>query len=130
VARKLTTENWQGVHPNLRTVEEPDWDEVEAAVRALDQRVHTQVAVGRDDWSSILVGGGSGRYNVAITTADDVYLTLTDPSRGDGTERLVAGGQVGDYPERTVVGLGAALCATRTFFESGAADSGLTWVEE
>lgn len=127
---RLTTDDWEGVHANARHVDDPAWSDVEAAVRALNGRNHTQVVVQRDDGSNISVGGGDGRYNVCITTDDDRFLTVVDREREDGIEELVAGGQLGEYPAQTVVGPEPTLRAVKTFFENGTADDGIDWLEE
>jgi hypothetical protein len=127
----LMTDAWEGVHANNQSLSGATWTEVEDALRALDGRKHTQVVVRLEDGSSAIVGGGDGRYNVCLETADDRYLTLrNDDAPEDAVEELIAGGQKGDYPARIVVGLEPAVQAVRTFYESGEADAGLDWDEE
>lgn len=78
----------------------------------------------------MLVGGGPSRYNVCMTTSDDRYLTLLSDS-GEGTvERLVTGGQMGEFPGETVVNLDDVLRALRVFSENGTALTEARWREE
>jgi hypothetical protein len=104
---------------------------VEQAIHALDGRRHTQVVIQQPDYANLIVGGGDGRYNVCVTTADERYLTLTDPTRpADQTEELVTGGQRGEFPANTVVQIEPVLRAARTFYETGTVDSALPWIDD
>ncbi len=124
----LSTDDWQGVRSGQTTTPDATWDDVEAALRALDGKRRTQLMVEHDDTSNIVVGGGAGAYNVCITTADEIFYTLRDRSK-QGTTELVAGGQRGVYPAETVVDLDMAQRAVRVFYELGLADATLDWRE-
>lgn len=126
----MITDDWEGVRANNRVTDDVGWADVEAAIRQLDGRRHTQVVLQLPDHSDIVIGGGSGRYNVCIGTPDDRFFVLRDPRNPEGTEELIAGGQLGRYRAEVVVGVEQALRAAQVFFELGLADDTLDWIEE
>ncbi len=126
----MITDHWEGVHANNRSLEDVSWEELDAAIRDLDGEKHTQVVVQLPDHSNLIVGGGSGRFNVVVATPDERFFVLRNPEKEDGIEQLIAGGQRGDYPAETIVGLDAALQAARVYFELGTPDVTQDWIEE
>lgn len=130
----LRTDNWSAGKPNHRDIQDPTWETVEQAIRALDQRQHTQLVLDRQDGSHMLIGGGIGRYNVCVMKSrdnDEEYLTLVDnEAPSNGLENLVTGGQLGKFPARTVVGLDYVVKAAKAFFRDGSLTSELDWISE
>lgn len=82
----------------------------------------------------MLVGGGTGRYNVCVTRSRDEeeeYLTLLNKDAApNGYENVVTGGQLGMFPARTVVVLDYALKAAEAFFLDGSLTSELDWTSD
>ena len=111
-------------------VESASWDQVESAIRSLDGKRRTMVTVEQDEIRNLAVGGGDGRYLVTITEPDDEFRTLYEPGKGEDPVPLVTGGQLGEHPGRTVVDLDTALTAARTYFDTGALDPSLSWLDE
>ena len=126
----MITDEWEGVHSNNRVVEDVPREQLEAAIRHLDGERHTQVVLQQRDHSNLILGGGSGRFNVVVATPDDRFFVLTDPEKPEGTEQLIAGGQLGDYPAKTIVSLESALQAARVYFDLGMPDATQDWIEE
>ncbi len=126
----MITDEWEGVRTTNRSIENVAWGDVDAAIRNLDGGCYTQVLVRSPDQSDLIIGGGAGRYNVTIATADDRFLVLKDPTKPNGVEDLIAGGQRGQYPSQTVVNLDSVLQAARVYLELGTPDSAQQWLEE
>ncbi len=130
----LRVDNWTAGKPDHRDISGPTWEAIEQAIRALDQRQRTQLVLDRQDGSHMLIGGGTGRYNVCVTKArdeDEQYFTLADNNApSDGHENLVTGGQLGRFPARAVVGLEDALKAAKAFFQDGSLTAELAWFSE
>lgn len=126
----MITDDWEGVHANNRSLEDVDWEQIDAAIRDMDGQRHTQVVLKNSNHSNLIVGGGSGRFNVVVATPDEQFFVLRNPDRPDGVEQLIAGGQRGDYPAETIVGFDAALRAARVYFELGTPDATQDWIEE
>lgn len=126
----LTIDNREGALQNLETTESATWEQVETAIRSLDAQHRTMVTIEQDDIAYMGVGGGNGRYVVAVVTPDETNLTLVDPTKTSATEQLVTGGQLGNFPANTVVDLNAALKAARAYLETGSTDPALTWLDD
>jgi len=75
-------------------------------------------------------GGESGKYIVNITFDNVSFHNLVDPSKPDAIEKLVVGGQEGNYSGRMCVNLETALLAAQTFTVSGQLQISLSWEEE
>lgn len=115
---------------NLTTITNVVWPDVEAAIRRLNGKSHTEVVLSADaDGPYLSIGGGPARYFVFIWTADERNLILTDPRRDEGRERLVVGGQAVVFPSRQAVSLEDALAAAQTYFHTQSPDRRLAWIE-
>lgn len=126
----LQTDKWDGVYNRSDTYKNPTWEEIETAIKALDQKKRTQIVIQREDSSNISVGGGNGRYYVCITTSDERFLILKQEKKGKGKKQLVVGGQVGNYPTETIVTITLVLKAVETFHKTGKIEKTLNWIEE
>lgn len=120
-----------------REVAHPDWEQIEAAIRALDGDTRTDVALRASnenpaDTPHMMIGGGNeGRY-VVYATYDgrrlfDLLRADADSDSDDEDMRVVAGGQEGIFHAREVVDLTTALAAARAFALDGELASGLNW---
>ncbi|MBW4547795.1 MAG: hypothetical protein KME25_25620 [Symplocastrum torsivum CPER-KK1] len=127
----LSVEKWVGNRNESDFIENPDWNQIEAAIRELDGKSKTLVTLGVDDEAYMTIGGGeSGNYVVSVTFDNMSFHNLVDLSKPNATEKLVIGGQEGIYPAKICVDLLPCLLAARTFTESGKLDTLLSWQED
>ncbi|MEI2583661.1 Imm1 family immunity protein [Scytonema sp. PRP1] len=127
----LSVEKWNGNRNEGDLIENPNWSQIETAMRELDGKSKTLVTLGADDETYMSIGGGNlGKYVVTATFDNLNFHTLVDLSKPDETEKLVVGGQEGIYPAKMCVDLLRCLLAARTFTESGTLDSLLSWEED
>jgi hypothetical protein len=121
---------WRGDRRIDHEAPDPTWEEVEKAIRTLNNRDVNDVylsADAEDDEEFLCIGGGDGRY-VVTGAFEETFPTVVDPGRGSGEEPLVVGGQEGSYPSRMIVSLDVALRAARSYYESGTfGGGGLVW---
>jgi len=75
-------------------------------------------------------GGKSGKYIVNITCDKVSFHNLVAPSKPEALEKLVVGGQEGNYSGRMCVNLETALLAAQTFTVSGQLQISLSGEEE
>jgi hypothetical protein len=128
--RWLTICTWNDGARTDTAVDTPSWADVEAAVRALNNRnlsdIHLELAGPPEAFLS--VGGGAGRYIVSGSVDGRVFPVLIDASLPeDPRVDLVVGGQLGDYPRCCAVDLDHALRAVRSVAETGEFQQGLGW---
>ena len=130
----LTICQWDGPHMESADIFDPTWDQVEAAIRALDEGTRNDLylhPLASNPETYLAVGGGSGRYLVTGSIDNERFPTLVNaivvsPAR----ELLVVGGQTGDYPRDWILDLDLALQAARSFFETGEfGGDGMTWID-
>lgn len=127
----LSVEKWVGNRNEGDLIENPSWHQIEAAIRELDGKSKTLVTLGSDDEAYMSVGGGKLEKYVVNVTFDNInFHILVDLSKPNQIEKLVVGGQEGNYPAKMCVDLLPCLLAARTFTESGKLDSLLSWEED
>jgi hypothetical protein len=127
----LSVEKWLSNRNEGEFIENPDWSQIEVAIRELDGKSKTLVTLGVDDETYMTIGGGeAGKYVVSVTFDNVSFHNLVDLSKPDSTEKLVIGGQEGIYPAKMCVDLLRCLLAARTFAESGKLDELLCWQED
>ncbi|GET40251.1 Imm1 family immunity protein [Microseira wollei] len=127
----MTVENWIGNKDEGSLIDNPNWHQIETAIRELDGKTKTLVTLGTDDETYMSIGGGqSGKYVVTVTFDNIKFYTLVDLSKSDEIQALVVGGQESEYPAKMCVDLLRCLLAARTFTESGKLDTLLTWQED
>ena len=127
----LSVEKWTGNKNESEFIENPNWSQIESAIRELDGKIRTLVTLGVDEDTYMTIGGGESKKYVLSATFDNMnFLNLVDLSQPDTTEKLVVGGQEGIYQARMCVDLLSCLLAARTFAESGKLDSLLSWQED
>jgi hypothetical protein len=127
----LSLEKWVGNRNEGEFIENPNWNEIETAIRELDGESKTLVTLGADDEAYMSIGGGKdGKYIVTVTFDNFDFYVLVDLSKPDEIEKLVVGGQEGNYPAKMCVDLLHCLLAARTFTELGKLDPLLTWEKD
>ncbi len=127
----LSAENWVGNQDEGDLIESPTWSQIEQAIRELDGKSKTLVTLGVDDECYMSIGGGeSGKYIVNVTFDNVSFYNLVDPSKPDAIEKLVVGGQEGNYSAKICVNLETTLLAAQTFTLSGKLQISLSWEEE
>ena len=126
-ARHLTYDRWVGNRDQPMTVDGPAWPAIQERIARLDAREFTMVTLAGEGEAHMAIGGGAGRYVVYATRDNMSFDNLVDPARGAAMERVVAGGQEGEYPARQVVSLEKALEAAREYAETGTSSAGLQW---
>ncbi|HYO58157.1 Imm1 family immunity protein [Archangium sp.] len=127
VVKRLIEECWEGVR-NLECVREnPDPLDVAQAIRRLDQRRHTLVALEADSEAHMLVGGGNGDYVISATLDGLTFLNLVTAPVHQRDVKVVVGGQDGLYAPHLIIAQDAALKAALTFTERGQLDPRFRW---
>ena len=128
---KLSAEKWVTNSNQGELIKDPNWIQIEAAIRELDGKSKTLVTLKSDDETYINIGGGkSGKYVVTATFNNTKFYVLVDLSKSDEIETLVVDGQEENYAAKMCVDLLHCLVAARTFTESGKLDSLLFWEED
>lgn len=127
----LLVEKWVDKRNESDFIKNPNWNQIEATIRDLDGKSKTLVTLGVNNETYIAIGGGeSEKYVVTITFDNINFYVLVDLSKPDVMEKLVVGGQEGDYPAQMCVDLLRCLLAARTFAELGKLDTLLSWQED
>jgi hypothetical protein len=127
---EMTTEKWIGNQNKGDSIENPNWHQIEKAIRELDGESQTLVTLGINEDSYISIGGGANKYIVTVTFDNFDFYILLDSPKSEQIEALIVGGQKGNYPANQCVDLLRCLLAARTFTESGKLDDLLTWQED
>lgn len=124
----LSVEKWVGNKDEGHLIENPTWEQIEAAICELDGQTRTLVTLGADEETYMTVGGGEGgKYIVSVTFDNIEFYSSVDRSLGLQVETLVVGGQLGDYPAKALADLQIALLAAKTFASSGKLEESVTW---
>lgn len=126
----MTVCDWHERGRTDAVVERPNWLQIEAAIRALNNESLNDLYLDLDvePEAFVTVGGGNGRYIVCGSINGESFPTLTDSSVAKGPHvNLVVGGQLGDFAACHVVGLECALEAVRSVAESGTFGPGMFW---
>ena len=127
----LSAENWVGNQDEGDLIANPTWSQIEKAIRELDGKSKTLVTLGVDDECYMSIGGGeSGKYIVNVTFDNVSFHNLVEPSKPDAIDKLVVGGQEGNYSAKMSVNLERVLLAAQTFTVSGKLEKSLSWEEE
>lgn len=156
----LYTDKWTGNKNEENFIENPNWNQIETAIRELDGKTKTLVSLEADDESYMMIGGGeSGKYIVTATLDRINYVLLFLDSnrirnlasrrtlqftqisrysarrkrlveRPETIQNLVVGGQAGKYPAIMCVDLRYCLVAAKTFTQSGKLNKYLSWKKD
>ncbi len=125
----MTTEKWVGNKNEGDIIENPNWNQIETAIRELNGESKTLVTLGVDEETYMSIGGGAEKYIITVTFDNFNFYILIDLN-SEQIETLVVGGQKGNYPANQCVDLLHCLLAARTFAELGKLDALLIWQED
>jgi Immunity protein Imm1 len=125
---------WTGAHMERTGFPQPTWEQVEHAIRDLDERAHNDLYLHPDASNLetyLAVGGGSGRYLVTGSVNNERFPTAVKHADSNAArDLLVVGGQAGDYPRHWILDLDSALRAARSYFETAEfAGGGVVWID-
>ncbi|WP_449419902.1 Imm1 family immunity protein [Phormidium nigroviride] len=131
IVLNLSVENWIGNRNQSCLIDNPTWQQIEKAILELDGKTKTLVTLGIDDDTYMSIGGGFCAKYIVNATFDNIsFQNLVDLSKSQAIEKLVVGGQEGNYSTQMCIELQVALLAAKTFAESGELDRSLSWEEE
>jgi hypothetical protein len=127
----LVIPHWNPANREERSIDNPSWEQVEAAIRALNNSdLNDLYLYPRQDsrQTYLCIGGGAGRYVVIGLIEDSACPTLVDPARsvGPGVE-LRLDGELDLVPNNWVMDLPTTVKAAKAFFEAGNFDCGIDW---
>lgn len=126
----LSVDDWDGPHNSEREVSTPTTEEIREAIEQLDAERHSLVTLHANGDVTIAVGGGDGRFVVFATFDNQLFYNLLGPGDPAKLVEVFVGGQIGEYPENTVVDRSSALSAAMTFAQTGELDSRFSWAEQ
>ena len=127
----LSVEQWIDNFNQDELINKPSWNQIETAIRELNGKNKTLVTLGADEETYMSIGGGAGKYVVTATFDNfDFYILVNLLKPDNQIEKLVVGGQQGNYSAKMCVDLLPCLLAARTFVESGKLDTLLSWEED
>ena len=116
----LSVEQWIDNFNQDELIKKPTWNQIETAIRELNGKNKTLVTLGADEETYMSIGGGAGKYVVTATFDNfDFYILVNLLKPDNQIEKLVVGGQQGNYSAKMCVDLLPCLLAARTFVESG-----------
>ncbi len=127
----LSVEKWVGNKNEGYVEDNPNWRQIETAIRELDGKSKTLVTLGAEDDTYMSIGGGeSGKYVVTVTFDNINFQNLIDSTKPDKLEKLVVGGQEGTYQNQMCVDLNTVLLVAKTFAELGELEQSVFWQED
>jgi len=132
----LIVDHWVGISNDLQYAYAATWDVIEAAIRRLDGREHTEVSIEKIEEDSdenegeisLSVGGGPGWFLVIFRSKDGSEFVPDTGNHGGGTCELVIGGQGVDFPKNMTMHLESALKVARDFAVQSAPVVPAGWV--
>ncbi len=127
----LSIENWNSNRDEGEFIENPTWNQIEAAIHDLNGKSKTLVILGADNETYMAIGGGESEKYIVNVTFDNISFTnLVDLSKPKEIEKLVVGGQEGNYPAKLCVDLQKVLLAAKKFAELGQLEQSVSWEED
>jgi hypothetical protein len=128
--RSLLIDTRHGQADKSVAIEDPSWEDVETAIHQLDGIATTSVVLGEMGLRTISGSGGPMDFVVEAHWVDglgqDCFATLTGLD-SEGTVRLVAGGQLGEFPRSWIVDRTTAIGAFRHYYDHGVIESDSRW---
>lgn len=129
---RLERDEWDMGRDVGRAIEAPTLDDVQAAIKALDQERHTLLRLVLRDGAYMVVGGGREDFIVYVVVSDQRAVNLNTECFtfwSDPPVMVVAGGQAGDYETRYVVTLDEVFDAALGFAVVGGLNSRYSWTQ-
>ncbi|NEP44370.1 MAG: hypothetical protein F6K35_36170 [Okeania sp. SIO2H7] len=127
----LSVEKWVGNKDEGSLMENPSWQQIESAICQLNGTTQTLVTLGADEETYMSIGGGeAGKYIVNVTLDGMTFYNLVDRTSSELIEKLVVGGQLGNYRAKMLTNLQTALLVAKTFAGTGELDESVTWEED
>ncbi|HEY9850394.1 MAG TPA: Imm1 family immunity protein [Leptolyngbyaceae cyanobacterium] len=127
----LSIENWIDNRDKGEFIENPNWNQIESAIRDLNGKNKTLVTLGADEETYMTIGGGESEKYIVNVTFDNISFTnLVDLSKPEKIEKLVVGGQEGNYPAKLCIDLQTSLLAAKKFAELGQLEQSVSWEED
>ena len=119
------------LHTGDGTVETPSWEQIEAAILAMDGSEATEVFLHPDreepETYLSIFGGTHGRYGVCYSHRNEWFEQVVTPDAPAAAVELTAGGQPAEYRRTELVTLDEALTAARHFYRTGERGGALHW---
>lgn len=120
-----------GVTHQESTVENPQWEIIEAALRSLDGEGRDGVCLdGVDDSYMGICGGNDGRYVVAGYLAGVGSFICESGEAGGSAMDVAVTGDFNTYASINVVTVETAIAAARAYCERGVLCEHLLWETE
>jgi hypothetical protein len=111
-------------------VVDPSWESIQAAILALDSTTKTLITIADREWSDyflMIVGKWDDRVLVNSTKNNQIFFSLTDPTRAEKSRTLLIAGQQEETEDNKLVPLDWAIEAAQHFYETGERKSTLNW---
>lgn len=108
----------------------PDWKDVEDIIRRLDGQHVSEVTMDNGDEDNYLcvAGGNNGLFILYIALDDNSeFYSLLNPFPENKTNRLVTGGQSGDFEDKICVRVETVLDAAGDYFRTGNISDKYKW---
>jgi len=116
---------------NRRAIKNPTWKQVRATILSLDAARHSDMAIVAADGSSMVIGGGLGRFTIATQCGREsqavLPASLIDPSRGNDQEEIIVSGCRTLLPAQYIVDEKRTLRAAQRFYQDGGLEPSLEW---
>ena len=114
-----------------RTVENPTWDCVEAALRSLDGQERDGLVLQCANSSYMGISGGENDCYAIVGYSEGFgeYICASGVEGGP-EQNVVVAGDYNQFQSKHVVDIKMAVLAARTFFDRGELSSELKWEKE
>lgn len=121
-------DEWSGTVSSEPEVLEPNWKDIETAIRRLDAKIYTMVWLVADDADTLLIGGGPNQFVMIAFLDEDSHVTAQDESKSPGQVELTIGGQTGIHDNRIVWNLETVLKCAHLFWKDNILNDSIAWV--
>ena len=128
---KAKLPHWNGADFHVHELLHPTWDEIDQAIKTLDQQQHQEVylypdADDSDTWLAIV--GGSGSYVATGSIANARFPTYINSSVSETTVRtIMAGSQLSEFQANCIISLEQAINVAKLFFNVGGFECEVEW---
>lgn len=113
------------------SITNPSWQQVRDAILRLDAGRRSELSIEAADGSTMVIGGGAGRFTVGTQTGPDSQAvtpaTLMDSARGGDEEEVIIGGGATLMPALYIVDEDKTLRAAEKFYQDGSLEPSLEW---